>query len=123
MSDLLKKGSEWLETMRTNHLASPVTYKRGQGQVVVNATLGKTDYETSDESGFTVKAHTNDFLLIAVDLMIDDDLITPKIGDQIIVTRAGAAVTFEVLALPSGECWRYSDPFGKTLRIHTKQVS
>ena len=123
MANLLEKGSQWLETMRTNHLASPVTYRRGQGQVTVNATLGKTDYETSDESGFTVKAHTNDFLVIAVDLMIDDDLITPKVGDQIILTRNSRQAVFEVLALPSGECWRYSDPFGKTLRIHTKQVS
>ena len=123
MADMLQKGLPWLETMRAAHLASPIVYRRGQDEVAVNATLGKTDYETSDENGFTVKAHTNDFLITAIELMVNDDLITPRVGDQIIINRNGKEIIFEVLALPGDGCFRFSDPFGRTLRIHTKQVS
>jgi hypothetical protein len=123
MGDILQNGLEWLDKMRNDHMASPVTYRRGQGQATVNATLGKTDYETSDESGFTVRAHTNDFLIRAIDLMIGDDLLTPQVGDQITIVRNGTSLIFEVLSLPGEGCFRFSDPFGQTLRIHTKQVT
>ena len=123
MVDMIQNGLSWLDSMRNTHLASPVVYRRGHDEITVNATVGKTDYETSDENGFAVKAFTNDFLVTAIDLMVGDDLITPRVGDQIIISRNGKQTVFEVLALPGDGCFRFSDPFGKTLRIHTKQVS
>jgi hypothetical protein len=60
---------------------------------------------------------------MAADLILGGGAVTPKLGDQIEMTRNGIQVIFEVLTLPNGECWRYSDSFGKTFRIHTRQVS
>lgn len=121
--NLLRKGSAFLETQRQVFMTDDVTYRRGLQSVTVKATVGKSEFEVADESGFTVKAFVHDFLITAADLILGGSAIVPKIGDQISMARSGVTVTFEVLTLPNGECWRYSDPFGKTLRIHTRQVS
>ena len=51
MGDLLRQGSQWLEQMRTTHCSSPVTYRRGETEAVVNATYGRTEYEVEDADG------------------------------------------------------------------------
>ena len=122
-SNLLRQGSEFLQTQRHTFMTDEVTYRRGLQSVVVKATVGKSEFELADESGFTIKTSVQDFLLMAADLILGGSTVTPKLGDQIEMTRNSISVIFEVLTLPNGECWRYSDPFGKTLRIHTRQVS
>jgi hypothetical protein len=121
--NLLRKGSTFLETQRQMFMTEDVVYRRGLQSVTLKATLGKSEFEVADESGFTVKAFVHDFLITAADLILGGSAVVPKIGDQVSVTRGGESVVFEVLTLPNGECWRYSDSFGKTLRIHTRQVS
>ena len=113
MSDLLRQGSEWLEDMRTAHASSPVVYRRDITEYPVNATFGKTDFEIADESGLTIGSHVWDFLILAVDLGIE-----PEAGD-VIVTNGRR---FEVMNLSGEGCWRWSDPYRQTYRIHTKDV-
>ena len=113
MTDLLKQGSEWLEQMRTSHCSSPVTYRRGQTEVTLNATSGKTDFEVDDESGLTVGSHVWDFLILAVDLGFD-----PEPGDVV----AANGRKYEVMSLAGDGCWRWSDPYRQTYRIHTKDT-
>ncbi len=113
MSDLLRQGSEWLEQQRTSHCSSPVVYRRELAEYPVNATFGKTDFEIADESGLTIGSHVWDFLILAVDLGIE-----PESGD-VIVTNGRR---FEVMNLSGEGCWRWSDPYRQTYRIHTKDV-
>ena len=114
MPDMLRRGSEWLEQMRTKHASSPVEYRRaGQPAVPVGATFGKTDYEVADEAGLTVGSHVWDFLVLADDLGFE-----PQAGDLI----AAVGRKYEVMNLGSEGCWRFSDSFRQTYRIHTRDI-
>lgn len=120
MGDLLKSGLQFLESQRQQHMAQEVTYKRGSDSVVVLATFGKTTYEVEETEGITVGAEVIDFLIAAAALVIQTQLIQPKHSDQIVVAGQG---TYEVLDLPGAGCWRYSDPYQMTFRIHTKKIT
>jgi hypothetical protein len=121
VTDLLRQGCQWLERMRTSHCSSPVTYRRaGQADANVQATFGRTDYEVADDYGATIKAHVIDFLILGDDLGSE-----PQAGDQIVAdpsAGAGQAAVYEVMALGGEGCWRWSDPYRTTMRIHTKEI-
>ena len=116
MGDLLRQASQWLEQQRAAHCSSPVTYRRGEAEAVVNATFGRTQYEVEDEFGLRLGAHATDFLILA------DELAPvfggPQAGDRIVADGA----VFEVMPLAGQGHWRWSDPYRQTMRIHTKEV-
>jgi len=114
VADLLRQGAQWLEQMRTAHCSSPVEYRRPPEFWTVQATFGKTGFEVADESGLTIKAQVWDFLILA------DALpgIEPEPGDVIAVNRR----KYEVVNLGGEGCWRWSDPYRQTYRIHTKDI-
>src|SRR5690242_2998929 len=99
VADLLRQGSQWLGQMLNKHCSSPVTYKRGETEAVVNATFGRTEYEVVDESGLQVAAIATDFLISADELAQPFD--EPRLGDRIIAD----VQVYEVLNLPGQGCW------------------
>ena len=113
MADLLQQGSDWLEQMRTQHCSSQVEYRRDAQVAGVNATFGKTDYEVADDYGLKIGASICDFLILAGDLGLE-----PEVGDVI----AASGRKYEVLDFGSDGCWRWSDPYRTTMRIHTKDI-
>ena len=122
MADLLEKGAAWLEDRRTRHLTRTVTYVRGEDSVSVAATIGKTTFEQADEYGVIHRTESRDFLVLTADLVLDGSPTLPKAGDRIREADGDQVFVYEVLA-PGGEPpWRYSDPYRRTLRIHTKHV-
>ena len=112
MGDLLANGAAWLEQQRTKHLTSTVMYVRGNVQVAVPATIGRTKYEADDGHVVRVEFTDRDFLILAADLVLVGQPSEPQRGD---VIREGNR-EFEVLD------WRYSDPYRVTLRITTAEV-
>ncbi len=122
MTDLLREGSDWLEDQRTRHAASVVTYRRGSRSAEVLATVGKTTFEVDDGYGVLVRHESRDFLILAAELVFDTEVVLPERGDRIEEPQAEGSLVYEVLAPGKEPCWRYSDSFRKTLRIHTKQV-
>ena len=117
MANLLKKGIEFLADKLKAHASDTVIYKRGADSISICASFGKTDYKVEDESGFQIGGQVTDFLFDASDLIIDGLLTVPKAGDQIQTDGA----LYEAQFIGDG-CWRYSDPFGKIIRLHTKEV-
>jgi len=117
MTDLLAKGSEWLEAERTKHMTRSVTYQRGTESVALAATVGQTIFRI--DNGYGVQKHyeSRDYLVLAADLPF-----LPKAGDRIRETDGGKVFVYEVMAPGNEPAWRYSDPYRKTLRIHTKLV-
>ena len=114
MPDLLRQGSDWLESQRTAHMASPVTFRRtGQGEQVIQATFGQTEYEVADDYGATIRAHVVDFLILAEELGLE-----PRSGDVIVADGR----KHELMGLAGEHCWRWSDPYHTTYRIHTKDI-
>jgi hypothetical protein len=117
--DLLKNASDWLEDQRTRYAASTVQYVRGSRSVEVPATVGKTTFEVDDGYGVMVRYESRDFLILAADLIFDDQPEKPQRGDQIRETQNQQVFIYEVSAPDKTPCWRYSDAFRKSLRIHT----
>ena len=114
--NLLRSGSQWLEQMRTAHMTSPVEYRTPGSppdSYTVNATYGKTDYEVTNDYGATIRTHVIDFLIMGEELNLE-----PKPGDAIVADGQ----KYEVMNLAGEGCWRWSDPYRTTLRIHTKDI-
>jgi hypothetical protein len=99
-----------------------VIYQRGSMSVEVPATVGRTEFETVDEHGLVVRTESRDFLVLADHLVLDGERALPKPGDRISEPSGNLEFVYEVMA-PAGEpVYRYSDPYRKALRIHTKLI-
>lgn len=115
-TDLLRKGNDWLEQMRSTHCSSPVVYRRGDQDLALVATFGRTDYEVEDGTGLRVAGHITDFLIEAD--TFTPTFGTPQTGDRIVAD----GVLYEVMSLGGQGHWRWSDPYRTTLRIHTREI-
>ena len=122
MVDLLQKGSDWLEEKRTQHASRVISYVRGAQSVDLSATIGKTTFEVDDGYGVLVRHESRDFLVLAADMILNGASVLPRRGDRVRETQGQQVFVYEVTAPGKGPCWRYSDPYRKTLRVHTKQV-
>lgn len=122
MADLLEQGVSWLDGMRQTHLSRLVTYQRGVDSVGIAATLGSTTYEVADEAGVIVQAKATDFIVSAEALVLGGAPTKPQVGDRIRVSSGTKVLIFEVLDLGGAGHYRPSDPHGKMLRIHAKQI-
>ena len=125
MSDnLLDHGLTWLAESLKKHAARPVVYRRGRDEVTVQAIIGRTVLKLDDGYGGVRIVWTDrDFLIAAEDLVLAGRRILPQRGDEIRETSNGRTVVYEVLAPGREPEWRWSDPYQKILRIHTKRIS
>ena len=122
MGDLLDRGAAFLDAQRHQHLSRPVLYRRGTDEKEVQATIGKTEFEQVDEFGIVHRTQSRDFLVRAIDLVLNNAVTLPKAGDRVRETVGATTFVYEVMAPGSEPPWRYSDAYRKTLRIHTKHV-
>lgn len=124
MADVLDSAALWLAGQRHKHMARPVGYQRDNNVVAVDATIGSTDFEQSDDSGFIHRVQARDYIVRTQDLAINGVPITPQPGDVIHEHDAatGRTYVYEVRAFGSEPPWRWSDPFRRAMRIHTKLV-
>ena len=113
MADMLQDGLTWLGSQRVAHMSSEVEYRRDPDSLTVNATFGKTDVEIADDFGLTINSQVWDFLIAADELGPQ-----PEAGDVI----AAGGRKYEVMNLGGEGCWRWSDPYRRTYRIHTKDI-
>jgi hypothetical protein len=63
-----------------------------------------------------------DYLIDTADLVLAGEQALPAKGDRIEEIDASKKHTYEVLPLGGEQHWRYSDPYRRTLRIHTKLI-
>lgn len=122
MVDMLAVGAAWFESMRVKYMTAPVVYCRDAANVEVAATIGKTVFEVSREYGVFEKYISRDYIIAAGELILNEDPILPVRGDQIRETQGGKTYVYEVMAPGNEPCWRWSDSYRRSLRIHTKQV-
>jgi len=123
VADLLEHGAAWLEGQRTKHLARPVLYERGAASVEVQATVGRTLFEVTDDYGVVQRTESRDFLILAADLTLGGAAVLPERGDRVRETQDGRTYVYEVMAPGKEPPWRFSDAYRRTLRVHTKQVA
>lgn len=123
MPNLLQTGSAWLADQLKTHGSVDVLYERGAEQVAVKVTIGKTEFELDDGSGVVVRIQSRDFLIQAADLVLGGVPSLPVAGDRIRETQGATTFVYEVMAPGNEPHYRYSDPFRRLLRIHTKHVA
>jgi len=118
MTNMLGNAADWLERKRHEHLTTPVEFERDGTRVELQATVGKTVFETTDEYGRVLRTESRDYLVRAEDLVLAGQPVLPLPGDAILEWGR----RYEVMS-PAGEPeWRWSDMNQTTLRIHTKQT-
>jgi hypothetical protein len=125
--DLLSKGSDWLRLTRKRNAAADVVYVRGSvSSQTLRAAKGQTAFDVADggdDASMPVTVRSSDFLIDVEDLNLDGIPVTPQRGDQVVEGTVEEGVVFEVMSPDSNSPpWRYSDPYRRTYRIHTKQV-
>ena len=118
---MLRTGSDWLAGQFAEHATETVTYRRGALSAQVRATIGHTTFEVDRAYGRET-VESRDFLIPVEDLVLGGQAAEPAAGDRIEQTIGGAAEKYDVLAPGQEKCWRYSDPWKKTFRVHTKHV-
>jgi hypothetical protein len=119
---LLEQGSVWLENQRNAHMTRTVAYQRSGDSVELPATIGRTVFEQADEFGIIHKLESRDFLVLRTDLVLSGVQTLPKAGDRVRDPDGDNTHLYEVMAPGSEPPFRYSDPYRKTLRIHTKHI-
>jgi len=122
VADLLQDASAWLTDQLQAHASRPVTYSRDSVSAEVNATIGKTVFETTNEFGLVERWESRDFLIPAAALVLDGTATLPARGDVIRETQGATTFVYEVLAPGKEPHYRYSDTFRTLWRIHTKLV-
>lgn len=122
MVDLLQHASDWLQNQRARFMSRKVVYQRGELTLDVAATVGQTVFDVDDATGAAIRVESRDFLITVSDLLLSGNRIKPQRGDRIMETDSGHTYVYEVMAPGDEPCWRFSDPYRKTFRIHTKQV-
>ena len=122
MTDLLEQASAWLDEQRIQFMSKTVSYHRGETSIDVLATIGRTVFEIDDGTGVLEKIESRDFLIVASHLVLGSEPTLPQRGDRIKETCGDKVYVYEVLAPGKEPHYRFSDPYRKTLRIHTKHV-
>ena len=123
MANLLETGAAWLADQLKSHASTEVVYLRGDEQVSVQATIGKTEFEIDDGGGAVVRFESRDYLIHAADLILGGSQSLPLVGDHIHEVQGERTFVYEVLSPVGQPHYRYSDPFRRLLRVHTKHVS
>lgn len=123
MGDLLDRGSAFLDDQRHRHLSRTVVYQRGSEAKEVLATIGRTEFEQADDAGLIHRVESRDFLVRTVDLDLGSGRILPRAGDQVRESVDGTVMVYEVNAPGGQPPFRYSDPYRRVLRIHTKHIA
>ena len=122
MTDLLEQASSWLDEQRIQYMSKLVSYHRGETSIDVLATIGRTVFEVDDGTGILEKIESRDFLIVAAQLAFGSEPTLPQQGDRIKEISGDKVYVYEVLAPGKEPCYRFSDQYRNTLRIHTKQV-
>ncbi|GJQ28427.1 MAG: hypothetical protein HBSAPP03_03110 [Phycisphaerae bacterium] len=122
MGDLLEQGAAFLDDQRHRHMSRPVVYRRGTDEKEVQATIGRTEFEQADEAGLIRRTESRDYLIRSADLDLGAGPIQPKAGDQVREQVGTKVLVYEVNAPGGQPPWRYSDPYRRVVRVHTKFV-
>jgi hypothetical protein len=122
MGDLLDRGSAFLDDQRHKHMSRMVVYQRGAEAKEVLATIGRTEFEQADDAGLIHRVESRDFLVRAADLDLASGPTLPRAGDQVRETVGAQVFVYEVNAPGGQPPFRYSDPYRRVLRIHTKHI-
>jgi hypothetical protein len=115
VADMLADGVAWLAGQLKTAAGRVVTYQRGGDSVDVTATIGRSQFESANQSGVTEVWESRDYIIQKVDLPFGD----PQRGDVLLEEVNGDVFTYEVSA-PRGIPVVHYDAFRYMARVHSK---
>jgi hypothetical protein len=119
MSDLLASGAAWLAGQLASGASKSVRYYRGFDYGIVNATIGRSSFESQSASGIVETWESRDFIIKAGTLPFGE----PQRADIIVETIDGIDTTYEVSAPRGIPLFHYGDAFRQTVRVHALATS
>jgi hypothetical protein len=116
--DLISNGAAWLAGQLIASASVNVAYKRGANTAQINATIGKSVFESNGQNGVTEQWESRDFIVKTDDLPYGQ----PVRGDMIVEELNGVAAFYEVAAPRGVPLFHYGDAFQQLVRVHTKKT-
>lgn len=118
MSDLLADGAAWLAGQFKTAAGRTVTYRRGDDETAITATVGRSQFEAQNQSGVIENWESRDYLVTYGDLPYAEplrgDVIVEEIGDEVL--------EYEVSSPRGVPVFHFGDAFRSIVRVHTKQI-
>ena len=118
MADLLAAGASWLAGQLKTAAGRDVTYRRNGQDVTVTATIGRSQFESQNQSGVIENWESRDYLLPLADLPFGE----PLRGDVLVEAIGGDVLEFEVAAPRGVPVFHFGDAFRSIVRVHTKAI-
>ncbi len=120
--DMLNSATAWLAEQFADHASRKVRYERDGSFGLLDATLGRTEYQENDGEGVVTKWTDCDFIFPAEQLALGGKRTEPQEGDEVHVLDKNDSITrtYEVMPIPDQQCFRYCDSFRHGIRVHAK---
>lgn len=118
VADLLAAGASWLAGQLKTAAGRAVTYSRNGNDATITATIGRSQFESQNQSGVIENWESRDYLLPAEDLPFGE----PRRGDELLEEIGGELLVFEVAAPRGVPVFHFGDAFRSIVRIHTKAI-
>lgn len=117
MTNLLTQGATLINTVRDASLSRTVTYTRAAGgdPVELQAAIGSTEFEQTDELARITITRTRDYLVTADQLAQGATPFEPAVDDVIV----DDGVSYRVVTPSGRQPYAYSDADQTILRVHT----
>lgn len=109
--------------MFKQHASESVTYRLGGAAVVLQASLGASDFAVTDANGIMMEVKSVDFIVRRADLVLNGVAVEPVDGARIYTTVNGVQQAFAVMSIAGAPCFKDCDENRFDIRIHTKRVS
>ena len=111
---MLADGVAWLSDQLKAAAGRVVTYQRGSSTADVTATIGRSQFQSQNQSGVMEVWESRDYLIPKADLPFGD----PQRGDLVLEEVNGDVFTYEVAA-PRGIPVVHYDAFRYIARVHS----
>ena len=118
MADMIRDGAAYLADTLKLVASDSVTITRGEQSQAVLAVVGRSVFESQDQSGIVETWESRDYIVKASDLPFGE----PLRGDTVTETVGDSVCVYEVVAPRGTPLFHYADAFQQTVRIHTKRV-
>ena len=97
-----------------------IKYSRGDRNISLTAVPSETDFLQTTGDGYMESIESRDFMFPASQLNLGGEMVLPERGDTITETVNGVEHTYPVTNPGGARYYKYSDPYRKILRVHTK---
>lgn len=114
MPDLLAAGAAWLSGQLQAAAGRTVVYSRGGVDAEVTVTIGRSSFESTNQSGVVENWESRDYLLPTADLPFGE----PQRGDLVLEQLGDDLLAYEVAAPRGVPVFHFGDAFRSIVRIH-----